>query len=63
MERCETCKWWNNGVSSAIAEHEDTGRCIVNPPKADKRTGLAYWPFTDADDACGKHEPAAEPTF
>lgn len=55
MDICENCKWWNNGVSSALPEHEDTGRCVVNPPKINKRTGLGIWPMTEPGDTCGSH--------
>lgn len=57
---CESCHWWNNGVSSALKGHEDTGRCVVRPPRMDKRTGLAVWPFTEPGDTCRKHKPVGE---
>lgn len=54
---CETCRHWDCSTSSALPGHEDTGRCSVNPPTTDERTGLAVWPYTESNDRCGKHDP------
>ena len=49
--RCEDCGYWDN--SSHARDHENTGACRVSPPKADRHTHIAYWPFTEDVDSCG----------
>lgn len=49
--RCEDCRYWDNSVYSGIKEN--SGACRVMPPRADKRTNLAVWPFTEHEDWCG----------
>ena len=50
--KCETCRWWDN--SASLRDHEDSGQCRVLPPRTNKRTGTAMWPFTEHNDWCGK---------
>ena len=51
--RCEDCQYWDNSAQ-LDKDGEDTGQCRVNPPRLQKCTGRAVWPFTEADDWCGR---------
>ena len=53
---CETCRFWDTSVSSGEDDKDRTGRCAVNPPSVDYRTGRGLWPITDADDYCYEWE-------
>jgi hypothetical protein len=50
--RCENCKWWDNSVQLEKAQADTTGLCRQLPPRRDKRTGRAVWPFTEDTDWC-----------
>lgn len=52
---CETCRWWDN--STSLDYHENTGQCRALPPRTNKRTGEAMWPFTEPNDWCAAFEP------
>jgi hypothetical protein len=52
--QCENCKWWDNSVS--LSDKEATGLCRNLPPRRDKRSGQAVWPFTEDVDWCAAFE-------
>jgi hypothetical protein len=47
---CETCVHWFRRKDADI----DVGECVFNPPNYVSGTG--YWPTTDNDDTCSKHQ-------
>jgi len=53
VRRCEDCMYWDNSVQRVNSQADTTGACRIKPPKIDKRTGGAMWPFTEDTDWCG----------
>jgi hypothetical protein len=54
---CERCRWWDNSTQQASAQPDTTGACRVRPPRINKITGGAMWPFTTDTDWCGDYSP------
>lgn len=59
--RCEDCRWWDNSTKHGTDDQDITGLCRVLPPRLDKRSGLACWPFTEDTDWCGRFDAARAP--
>lgn len=53
--RCEDCFYWDNSVQLDKAQPDTTGLCRREPPRVDRRTGKAMWPFTEDTDWCGRY--------
>ncbi len=52
---CETCRFWD--TSTSLDSNDDASPCRRRSPRFNKWTGLGIWPFTEADDWCGEHQP------
>ena len=50
---CEDCHYWDNSSQLVVSQPDTTGACRVKPPRVDKRSGKAIWPFTEDTDWCG----------
>lgn len=56
MQLCEDCRFWDSSTSHT--SDESMSACRVNPPMVDFHTGQGIWPFTNAEDWCGRFEQA-----
>lgn len=58
-KRCEDCRFWDN--SSSLRDAENTGQCRILPPRAERHTGRAVWPYTEDTDWCGNFTETTAP--
>lgn len=64
LRACENCRWWDNSTVHGQDHQDITGLCRRRPPRINKVTGMAFWPFTEDSDWCGAFDPPhhKEPT-
>ena len=53
---CDLCRYWDSSVQMDGVQSDTTGLCRRQPPKVNKMTGGAMWPFTDDSDWCGSYK-------
>lgn len=53
---CELCRFWDSSEQLDRALPDTTGLCRRLPPKLNKITGRAMWPFSEEGDWCGSYD-------